>query len=85
LTTDVIDNTEVRVPHQPLCIDWNHSSTAVAHLRTDEFWKILDGGGALKEFARTSKDDPKAEWLGIFATQSPEDALASDISAALIE
>jgi type IV secretion system protein VirB4 len=52
----------------------------------DEFWKILDGGGALKEFAKNKqKTIRKQNGLGIFATQSPEDALASDISAALIE
>jgi type IV secretion system protein VirB4 len=52
----------------------------------DEFWKILDGDGGLKEFARNKqKTIRKQNGLGIFATQSPEDALASDISAALIE
>ncbi len=52
----------------------------------DEFWKILDGGGALKDFAKNKqKTIRKQNGLGIFATQSPEDALASDISAALIE
>ncbi len=52
----------------------------------DEFWKILDGGGALKEFAKNKqKTIRKQNGMGIFATQSPEDALGSDISAALIE
>ena len=52
----------------------------------DEFWKILEGGGALKDFAKNKqKTIRKQNGLGIFATQSPEDALASDISAALIE
>jgi len=52
----------------------------------DEFWKILDGKGGLKEFAKNKqKTIRKQNGLGIFATQSPEDALASDISAALIE
>ena len=52
----------------------------------DEFWKILDGEGGLKEFARNKlKTIRKQNGLGIFATQSPEDALKSDISAALIE
>jgi type IV secretion system protein VirB4 len=52
----------------------------------DEFWKILDGEGGLKEFARNKlKTIRKQNGLGIFATQSPEDALKSDISAALVE
>jgi type IV secretion system protein VirB4 len=52
----------------------------------DEFWKILDGEGGLKEFAKNKqKTIRKQNGMGIFATQSPEDALASDISAALIE
>ena len=52
----------------------------------DEFWKILDGTGGLKEFAKNKqKTIRKQNGLGIFATQSPEDALASDIAAALIE
>ena len=52
----------------------------------DEFWKILAGGGELKEFARNKqKTIRKQNGFGIFATQSPEDALGSDISAALIE
>jgi type IV secretion system protein VirB4 len=52
----------------------------------DEFWKILDGEGGLKEFAKNKqKTIRKQNGLGIFATQSPEDALQSDISAALIE
>jgi type IV secretion system protein VirB4 len=52
----------------------------------DEFWKILDGKGGLKEFAKNKqKTIRKQNGMGIFATQSPEDALASDISAALIE
>ena len=52
----------------------------------DEFWKILDGEGGLKEFARNKlKTIRKQNGFGIFATQSPEDALKSDISAALVE
>ena len=52
----------------------------------DEFWKILDGKGGLKEFAKNKqKTIRKQNGLGIFATQSPEDALRSDIAAALIE
>jgi type IV secretion system protein VirB4 len=52
----------------------------------DEFWKILDGKGGLKDFAKNKqKTIRKQNGLGIFATQSPEDALASDIAASLIE
>lgn len=86
--TDVIDNPEVRVPVINYLL---HRLESLIDGRPliyvmDEFWKILDGGGALKEFAKNKqKTIRKQNGLGIFATQSPEDALASDISAALIE
>jgi type IV secretion system protein VirB4 len=86
--TEVIDNPEVRVPVINYLL---HRLEALIDGRPliyvmDEFWKILDGGGALKEFAKNKqKTIRKQNGLGIFATQSPEDALASDISAALIE
>ena len=86
--TDVIDNPEVRVPVINYLL---HRLEALIDGRPliyvmDEFWKILDGGGALKEFARNKqKTIRKQNGLGIFATQSPEDALSSDISAALVE
>ncbi|MEF3082682.1 VirB4 family type IV secretion/conjugal transfer ATPase [Luteimonas sp. SMYT11W] len=86
--TEVIDNPEVRVPVINYLL---HRLAALIDGRPliyvmDEFWKILDGGGALKEFAKNKqKTIRKQNGLGIFATQSPEDALASDISAALIE
>jgi type IV secretion system protein VirB4 len=52
----------------------------------DEFWKVLEGKGGLKDFAKNKqKTIRKQNGLGIFATQSPQDALNSDISAALIE
>lgn len=86
--TDLIDNVEVRVPviHYLL-----HRLEALIDGRRliyvmDEFWKILDGQGGLKEFAKNKqKTIRKQNGLGIFATQSPEDALTSDIAAALIE
>jgi len=86
--TDVIDNAEVRVPVMAYLL---HRLEALIDGRPliyvmDEFWKILDGGGALKEFAKNKqKTIRKQNGLGIFATQSPEDALSSDISAALVE
>ena len=86
--TEVIDNAEVRVPVINYLL---HRLEELIDGRRliyvmDEFWKILDGGGALKEFAKNKqKTIRKQNGLGIFATQSPEDALASDISAALIE
>ncbi|MCD9031555.1 VirB4 family type IV secretion/conjugal transfer ATPase [Luteimonas sp. Y-2-2-4F] len=86
--TDVIDNPEVRVPVINYLL---HRLESLIDGRPliyvmDEFWKILDGGGALKEFAKNKqKTIRKQNGLGIFATQSPEDALNSDISAALIE
>lgn len=86
--TDVIDNAEVRIPVINYLL---HRLEELIDGRPliyvmDEFWKILDGGGALKEFAKNKqKTIRKQNGLGIFATQSPEDALASDISAALIE
>jgi type IV secretion system protein VirB4 len=86
--TDIIDNPEVRVPVINYLL---HRLEELIDGRPliyvmDEFWKILDGGGALKEFAKNKqKTIRKQNGLGIFATQSPEDALKSDISAALIE
>lgn len=86
--TDIIDHAEVRTPviHYLL-----HRLESLIDGRPlmyvmDEFWKILDGEGGLKEFARNKqKTIRKQNGLGIFATQSPEDALRSDIAAALIE
>lgn len=86
--TDVIDNPEVRVPVINYLL---HRLEELIDGRPliyvmDEFWKILDGSGGLKEFAKNKqKTIRKQNGLGIFATQSPEDALKSDISAALIE
>ncbi|WP_456968781.1 VirB4 family type IV secretion/conjugal transfer ATPase [Luteibacter sp. HA06] len=86
--TDIIDNPEVRAPVINYLL---HRLEALIDGRRliyvmDEFWKILDGKGGLKEFAKNKqKTIRKQNGMGIFATQSPEDALASDISAALIE
>ncbi|AXK72974.1 VirB4 family type IV secretion/conjugal transfer ATPase [Lysobacter sp. TY2-98] len=86
--TDIIDNPEVRVPVINYLL---HRLESLIDGRPliyvmDEFWKILDGKGGLKEFAKNKqKTIRKQNGLGIFATQSPEDALASDIAAALIE
>ena len=86
--TDLIDNPEVRAPVINYLL---HKLEALIAGRPliyvmDEFWKILDGQGGLKEFAKNKqKTIRKQNGLGIFATQSPEDALASDIAAALIE
>lgn len=86
--TDIIDNPEVRVPVISYLI---HRLEELIDGRPliyvmDEFWKILDGEGGLKEFAKNKqKTIRKQNGLGIFATQSPEDALQSDIAAALIE
>jgi len=86
--TEVIDNPEVRTPVINYLI---HRMESLIDGRRfiyvmDEFWKILDGDGGLKDFAKNKqKTIRKQNGLGIFATQSPEDALRSDISAALIE
>jgi type IV secretion system protein VirB4 len=86
--TDIIDNPEVRVPVINYLL---HRLEAIIDGRPliyvmDEFWKILDGKGGLKEFAKNKqKTIRKQNGLGIFATQSPEDALRSDIAASLIE
>jgi len=86
--TDLIDNPEVRVPVINYLL---HRLEELIDGRPliyvmDEFWKILDGKGGLKEFAKNKqKTIRKQNGLGIFATQSPEDALASDIAASLIE
>ena len=86
--TAIIDNPEVRVPVINYLLHRLESLIDGRRLIyvMDEFWKILDGQGGLKEFAKNKqKTIRKQNGLGIFATQSPEDALASDISAALIE
>ena len=86
--TDIIDNPEVRAPVINYLL---HRLEDLIDGRPliyvmDEFWKILDGKGGLKEFAKNKqKTIRKQNGLGIFATQSPEDALASDIAASLIE
>lgn len=86
--TDIIDNPEVRVPVIAYLL---HRLEEIIDGRRliyvmDEFWKILDGEGGLKAFAKNKqKTIRKQNGLGIFATQSPEDALKSDISAALVE
>jgi len=86
--TEVIDNPEVRNPVITYLV---HRLEELIDGRPliyvmDEFWKILDGDGGLKEFAKNKqKTIRKQNGLGIFATQSPEDALQSSISAALIE
>lgn len=86
--TDIIDNPDVRAPVIQYLL---HRLEALIDGRPliyvmDEFWKILDGAGGLKEFAKNKqKTIRKQNGLGVFATQSPEDALASDIAAALIE
>ncbi len=86
--TDIIDNPEVRVPVINYLL---HRLEALIDGRPliyvmDEFWKILDGKGGLKDFAKNKqKTIRKQNGLGIFATQSPEDALRSDIAATLIE
>ncbi len=52
----------------------------------DEFWKILEGESGLRDFARNKqKTIRKQNGLGIFATQSPEDALRSPVATAIIE
>ncbi|MDV3468445.1 VirB4 family type IV secretion/conjugal transfer ATPase [Stenotrophomonas sp. C3(2023)] len=86
--TGVIDDAEVRVPVVAYLIRRLEELMDGRRLIyvMDEFWKILDGDGGLKAFARNKqKTIRKQNGLGIFATQSPEDALGSDIAAALIE
>ncbi|MDR1076567.1 MAG: VirB4 family type IV secretion/conjugal transfer ATPase [Xanthomonadaceae bacterium] len=86
--TEILDNPEARIPVINYLLHRLESLIDGRRLIyvMDEFWKILDGGGGLKEFAKNKqKTIRKQNGLGIFATQSPEDALASDISAALIE
>ena len=86
--TEIIDNPEVRVPVINYLL---HRLEELIDGRPliyvmDEFWKILDGEGGLKEFAKNKqKTIRKQNGLGIFATQSPEDALQSSIAAALVE
>ncbi len=86
--TEIVEHAEVRAPVVAYLL---HRLESLIDGRPliyvmDEFWKVLEGGGALKAFARNKqKTIRKQNGLGIFATQSPEDALASDIAAALVE
>jgi type IV secretion system protein VirB4 len=86
--TDLIDSEETRVPiiiYLLFRLEQLIDGRPLVFVM-DEFWKVLDGEGGLKEFARNKlKTIRKQNGLGIFATQSPEDALKSDISAALVE
>jgi len=86
--TELIDNDDVRPP--VICYLLHRLEELIDGRRLiyvmDEFWKILDGGEELKNFAKNKqKTIRKQNGLGIFATQSPEDALSSDIAPALIE
>lgn len=86
--TDLIDNPDIRSPVINYLL--HRLETLIDGRRLiyvmDEFWKILDGKGGLKEFAKNKqKTIRKQNGLGIFATQSPEDALSSDIASSLIE
>lgn len=86
--TEIIDLPEVRVPVISYLLHRLESLIDGRRLIyvMDEFWKILEGEGGLKDFARNKqKTIRKQNGLGIFATQSPEDALKSDIAATLIE
>lgn len=86
--TSIIDSPEVRVPVINYLLHRLESLIDGRRLIyvMDEFWKILEGKGGLMEFARNKqKTIRKQNGLGIFATQSPEDALSSEIAAALIE
>src|SRR5690606_37012632 len=86
--TDILDNAEIRVPVVRYLL---HRLEGIIDGRRlvyvmDELWKSREGGGALKDFARNKqKTTRKQNGLGIFATQSPKDALASDSAATLGE
>jgi hypothetical protein len=86
--TELIDNDQVRPPVISYLLHRLESLIDGRRLIyvMDEFWKILDGAQELTDFAKNKqKTIRKQNGLGIFATQSPEDALSSDIASALIE
>ncbi|GHA72304.1 hypothetical protein GCM10009007_11600 [Formosimonas limnophila] len=70
--TEVIDNPEVRTPvinyfirRMDSLIDGRRFIYVM-----DEFWKILDGDGGLKDFAKNKqKTIRKQNGMGIFANQ----------------
>src|SRR3546814_18927237 len=86
--TDIIDNPKVRVPVINYLL---HRLEELIEGRPliyvmDEFWKILDGSGGLKEFAKTKqKTISKQNGHGILPTQSTAAAIQLDISTARIE
>lgn len=86
--TEVLDDTVLRVPiiHYLLYrLEALLTGDRLIYVM-DEFWKILEGESGLRDFARNKqKTIRKQNGLGIFATQSPEDALRSPIATAVIE
>src|SRR3546814_884659 len=86
--TDIIDNPEVRVPVINYLLHRLEDPIDGRPLIyvMDEFWKILDGSGGLKAFAKNKQRTiRKQNGLGIFDTQSTGDELESVITAALHE
>lgn len=85
---DIIDNFEVCVlviNYLLYCLELLIDGCLLIYVM-DEFWKILDGEGGLKEFVKNKqKIICKQNGLGIFVMQSLEDVLKSDIFVVLIE
>ena len=86
--TDLLNDPSIRVPlvsyllfRLEQLLDGHRLIYAI-----DEFWRILDGHEELSAFIRNKqKTIRKQNGLGLFATQSPDDALASSIASSLIE
>lgn len=85
--TDFLDNAEIRTPlmlylFRRIDALLNGERTIIA---IDEFWKAL-GDDAFRSFAQDGlKTYRKRNALLVFATQSPADALKSDISHSILE
>ncbi len=85
--TDLLNDPSIRVPlvsyllfRLEQLLDGHRLIYAI-----DEFWRVLDGHEELTAFIRNKqKTIRKQNGLGLFATQSPDDALASPIASSLI-
>lgn len=85
--TDFLDNAEIRTPL--MLYLFRRIDALLTGERTiiaiDEFWKAL-GDDAFRSFAQDGlKTYRKRNALMVFATQSPADALKSDISHSILE
>ena len=85
--TEFLDNAEVRTPIMMYL--WSRFSSLIdgrrLYMFVDEFWKALGDDYFKEELQNRYKTMRKQNWFLICATQSPADALHSDIAHTVIE